>query len=71
MGKLMPTISGSAGGGRDFFFEALRMCAVSRLQDRGAFLLKRVGLSEVHRSRGHEADAGVRMLMVVPVKELA
>ena len=37
----------------------------------GALLLKREGSAEVHRRRRHEVDAGVPVLMLVPLEECA
>src|SRR5713101_5891059 len=51
--------------------EALGMREVGRLQDGSALLPKRGRGAEVHRRRGHEADAGVVVLVVVPGEELA
>ena len=62
---------GQIGRTRDLAFEAFGMGEVGRLQDGSALLPKRGSGAEVHRRRGHEADAGVAMLVVVPGEELA
>jgi hypothetical protein len=50
--------------------EALGTCGVGGLQDGGALLVQGLSATEVHRVRGHEANAGVAMLIVVPSEEL-